>query len=147
MPSPKEKRRIVSNSEAETIKVGYDLAQSMKSGDLIILSGPLGSGKTCLIRGLAIGLGVAPDEINSPSFTIVNEYYGGRMPLFHLDLYRIKDDSELCQIGWDDYLLRDGAVVVEWGEKARRYIPKRRAEIIISIVSEISREILMEFFE
>ena len=131
---------ITTGSEEETIRTGRRFAATLQNGDLVVLTGPLGAGKTCFIKGIALGLGVKEEEIKSPSFTLVNEYYGSR-PLFHFDLYRMKSVSELYQIGWDDYLLRDGIVVVEWGEKAEEFLPEKRVEVAIDIISENERRL------
>lgn len=128
----------------ETVDSGKQLADILKNRDVVVLSGVLGAGKTSLIKGLAAGLGIEPDAVKSPSYTLVNEYRG-RMPLYHLDLYRMKDTSELINIGWDDYLLRDGIVVVEWGEKAGPFLPSERVEIIITIKSENVRHLSIRF--
>jgi tRNA threonylcarbamoyladenosine biosynthesis protein TsaE len=134
----------ISNSENETREFGRELAGQLVNGDLLVLTGPLGAGKTCLIKGIAVGLGVPEEDTKSPSFTLVNEYCG-RMPLYHFDLYRMKDESELYQIGWDEYLMRDGIVVVEWGEKAGIYLPDKRVDISIAIASENIRNIEVTF--
>ncbi len=129
-----------SSSEAETIEFAEKFAGELKSGDVIVLSGPLGAGKTTFIKGLAKGLGISSDAVRSPSFTLVNEYRGDA-DLYHFDLYRMKDISELIEIGWDDYLMRDGIVVVEWGEKAGEYIADDYIKIDFEIVSDNSRDI------
>jgi len=82
--------------------------------------------------------------VKSPSYTIINEY-DGKIPLYHFDLYRMKDPTELYNIGWDDYLMRDGIVVVEWGEKAEEQMPKNRIDIDIEIVSETNRKLQIRF--
>jgi tRNA threonylcarbamoyladenosine biosynthesis protein TsaE len=137
---------ITTGSEEATIRAGKNLATILQNGDLVVLTGPLGAGKTCFIKGIALGLGVKEEEIKSPSFTLVNEYYGSR-PLFHFDLYRMKSVSELYQIGWDDYLLRDGVVVVEWGEKAEEFLPGKRIEVAIDIVSENERRLSIKLLK
>jgi len=133
-----------SGSPAETESIGEQIAEILKVRDMICFTGVLGAGKTCLIKGIGIGLGIPGDEIKSPSFTLVNEY-NGRLPLFHFDLYRMKDISELYHIGWHDYLLRDGIVVVEWGEKADGYLPGNRIDIKMEILSEKGRRINIFF--
>ena len=115
-------------------------ATCFRPGDLLILTGSLGTGKTVFIRGLAKGLGLDENEVNSPSFTLVNEYPGER-PLYHFDLYRIESDSELGEIGWDDYLSRDGIVAVEWGEKIKELIPGNFYQLKFSIAGELDRKI------
>ena len=104
------------------------------------MSGDLGAGKTVFVRGLAKGLGHDEDLVNSPSYTIINEYPGEK-PLYHLDLYRMSDQHELHEIGWEEYLNRDGLVVVEWGEKADDYLPSRYYQISFKIINEDEREI------
>ena len=106
----------ITHSERETEAVGEALAGSLTPGMLIAFTGDLGAGKTAFTRGLARGLGVT-DRVTSPTFTIVNEYEGGRLPLFHFDMYRLESEEELFDIGWEDYLHRGGVCVVEWSEK------------------------------
>jgi len=105
------------HSPAETEALGTEIAKSLSPGTVIAFTGDLGAGKTAFIRGLARGLGVT-DRVTSPTFTIVNEYEGGRMPLFHFDLYRLGSEDELFDIGWEDYLRRRGVCAVEWSERA-----------------------------
>ena len=131
---------IVSHSEKQTVALAKKLAPSFKRGDVISLTGSLGSGKTVFVRGLAGALKIDEAEVNSPSFTFVNEY-PGELPLYHFDLYRIKEPSELYEIGWDEYLGREGLVVVEWGEKAAEMLPERYYRIDFKIISENEREI------
>lgn len=106
-----------SNSPAETRALGRRLADHLTPGTVLAFTGDLGAGKTAFISGLAEGLGVT-DRVTSPTFTIVNEYEGGRLPLFHFDLYRLGGAGELYDIGWDDYLDRRGICAVEWSENA-----------------------------
>lgn len=104
------------HSEAETERVGEDLAHALLPGTVIAFTGDLGAGKTAFTRGLARGLGIR-DRVTSPTFTIVNEYGGGRLPLFHFDMYRLGSSDELFDIGWEDYLRRGGVCAVEWSER------------------------------
>lgn len=131
---------IDSRSAEQTKKVGEKLASVLKSGDVLVLTGPLGAGKTTLIKGLAVGLKVAEDDIKSPSYTLINEHFG-TVALYHFDLYRMNETSELHEIGWDDYLLRDGIVVIEWGEKASGFLPEQKIEISIELISANRRKI------
>ena len=107
--------RFVTNSEEETELLGTRLAKTLTSGAVIAFTGDLGAGKTAFTRGLARGLGIE-DRITSPTFTIVNEYEGGRLPLFHFDMYRLNSSEELFDIGWEDYMVRGGVCAVEWSE-------------------------------
>ena len=105
----------ITNSPSETEAVGAALARVLQPGTIIAYRGDLGAGKTAFTRGLARGLGVQ-EGVTSPTYTIVNEYLGGRMPLFHFDMYRLGSEDELFDIGWDDYLDRGGVCAVEWSE-------------------------------
>ena len=100
---------------AETEALGARLSERLKGGEVIAYTGDLGAGKTAFTRGLARGLGVT-ERVTSPTFTIVNEYTTGRLPLFHFDMYRLGSSEELYEIGWEDYLARDGVCAVEWSE-------------------------------
>lgn len=104
-------------SVEETAALGERLASRLVPGDLIAFSGDLGAGKTVFTGGIAKGLGIT-GYVTSPTFTIVNEYLQGRLPLFHFDLYRLSSEDELFDIGWEDYLSRNGICVVEWSENA-----------------------------
>lgn len=105
----------VTNSPSETEALGESLAGQLEPGTVIAFTGDLGAGKTAFVRGLARGLGVR-ERVTSPTFTIVNEYEGGRLPLFHFDMYRLGSADELFDIGWEDYLARRGVCAVEWSE-------------------------------
>ena len=105
----------VSNSPAETEALGAALAGRLKPGAVVAFSGDLGAGKTAFVRGMARGLDIC-ELVTSPTFTIVNEYEGGRLPLFHFDMYRLSSSDELFDIGWEDYLVRGGVCAVEWSE-------------------------------
>ncbi len=105
----------ITRSASETEKLGARLAQRLLPGDVIALRGGLGAGKTAFTRGLARGLGIG-DPVTSPTYTIVNEYPQGRLPLFHFDMYRLRDAEELFDLGWEDYLDRGGVCAVEWSE-------------------------------
>ena len=106
---------FITNSPVETEKVGEALGKVLKPGTILAYEGDLGAGKTAFTRGLARGLG-ATEPVTSPTYTIVNEYLGGRMPLFHFDMYRLSCTDDLWDIGWEDYLERGGVCAVEWSE-------------------------------
>lgn len=111
----------LSHNEQETEKLGASLAEKLHAGDVVAYQGDLGAGKTAFTRGLARGLGCT-GRVTSPTFTIVNEYEG-RVPLFHFDFYRLGDEEELWDIGWEDYLSRGGVCAVEWSESFPGAIP------------------------
>ena len=106
---------FITNSPLETEKVGEALGKVLKPGSILAYAGDLGAGKTAFTRGLARGLGAA-EQVTSPTYTIVNEYLSGRMPLFHFDMYRLASSDDLWDIGWEDYLERGGVCAVEWSE-------------------------------
>ena len=106
---------FLTSSPEQTEAVGEALAAHLHPGDVIAYYGGLGAGKTAFTRGLARGLGVC-EPVTSPTYTIVNEYLSGRMPLFHFDMYRLSSSEELFDIGWEDYLVRGGVCAVEWSE-------------------------------
>lgn len=105
----------MTHSPEETEALGQALGQTLKGGEIVAYTGDLGAGKTAFTRGLARGLGITM-QVTSPTYTLVNEYTGGRLELFHFDMYRLGSSEELFDIGWDDYLLRGGVCAVEWSE-------------------------------
>ena len=105
----------ITNSPEETEQIGERLAKKLTPGTVLAYRGDLGAGKTAFTRGLARGLGYR-EPVTSPTYTIVNEYLGGRLPLFHFDMYRLRSDDDLWDIGWEDYLDRGGVCAVEWSE-------------------------------
>ena len=133
---------FLTNSPVETEKVGSALGKILKPGTVIAYRGDLGAGKTAFTRGLAKGLG-ADDMVTSPTYTIVNEYLGGRMPLFHFDMYRLSSSDDLWDIGWEDYLERGGVCAVEWSENVDDALEN---PILITIhkLGEESRRITIE---
>lgn len=106
----------------QTEAAGEALARRLHPGDVVALTGGLGAGKTAFTRGIARGLGIT-ERVTSPTYTIVNEYLSGRVPLFHFDLYRLCSEDELFEIGWEDYLSRNGICAVEWSENVPGAIP------------------------
>ena len=109
---------FITNSPEQTEQVGQRLGQALRPGTVLAYLGDLGAGKTAFTRGLARGLG-ATEMVTSPTYTIVNEYLSGRMPLFHFDMYRLSSSDDLWDIGWEDYLERGGVCAVEWSENVR----------------------------
>ncbi len=119
MPS----RMVLTRSEDETRARAETLAKTLRAGDVVLLFGDLGMGKTVFARGLAMGLGVAPGQVRSPSFTLINRY-SGRAPVYHVDLYRIERPSDLEELGLEEILGGDGIAVVEWAERLGPYRPE-----------------------
>ena len=115
----------------ETYELGYNMGKSAKAGDIYCLDGDLGVGKTVFTQGFAKGLGIN-EPINSPTFTIVQEYHEGRLPMYHFDVYRIGDITEMDEIGYEEYFYSDGVCLIEWGNLIREIIPKNSTCITIS---------------
>ena len=110
--------QFITHSLEETELLGQRLGETLSGGEIVAYQGGLGAGKTAFTRGLARGLGISM-RVTSPTYTIVNEYTGGRLPLFHFDMYRLGSAEELFDIGWEDYLARDGVCAVEWSENVQ----------------------------
>ena len=118
------------NSIEETKAIGYNLGKALNSGDIICLTGDLGTGKTHITKGIAEGLEIN-EPITSPTFTIVNEYHSGRLTLFHFDVYRVNDPDEIYAIGFDDYIFSDGVSIIEWANYIEELIPEEYIHIKI----------------
>ena len=130
------------NSPAQTEAVGVALGKALNPGTVIAYRGDLGAGKTAFTRGLARGLGCA-EQVTSPTYTIVNEYLSGRMPLFHFDMYRLHSADDLWDIGWEDYLERGGVCAVEWSENVEDAM-EDAIYVTIEKTGEESRQITIE---
>ncbi|HSA77453.1 MAG TPA: tRNA (adenosine(37)-N6)-threonylcarbamoyltransferase complex ATPase subunit type 1 TsaE [Nitrospirota bacterium] len=131
---------VVTSSHEQTWRIGQMLGSRLEPGDIICLYGDLGAGKTSFSYGIALGLEVKDQYITSPTFTFVNEYKG-RIPFYHIDLYRLKDPEELEGIGFEEYIDSDGVTVIEWAERAEDELPDDRLSVYLSYVNEHSREI------
>ena len=129
----------VTHSEEETMAVARQLAASLSAGDVLLLSGDLGAGKTAFVRGLAQGLGIDENEVSSPTFTLVHEYRGGRLRLHHVDLYRL-DRAATDDLGLDELGVADGILAIEWPDRLTHQLPGARA-IDINIVDDTTRQI------
>jgi len=119
------------SSAEDTLRLGRKLGQGAQEGDVIALLGDLGAGKTTLTQGILSGLGYLK-EVTSPTFSLVQEYLGGRLPAFHFDFYRVETEHELLDLGWDDYLERNGIVIVEWPSLFPQLLPEQTKWIELS---------------
>ncbi len=138
------KMRIVSKSPERTLEIGEALGLLLEKGAVVALVGRLGSGKTLLTQGLARGLGVGPDEyVSSPSFALVNRY-AGRVPIYHIDTYRLGDDVEMVALGYEEYFEPDGVTIIEWADKVEKLLPEKCLRIEIAIVDRTTRELNVE---
>lgn len=133
---------IISHHRDQTADLGRSLGRSLERGTVLALTGDLGAGKTCFTKGLAEGLGIQ-GEVTSPTFTLVHEHTGGRLPLYHIDLYRLDDDDAIDSIGLDDYLHGDGITVVEWADKFADWMPSGVRWVKFRILEGDQREITL----
>ena len=133
---------FITHSPEESERIGAALGNILKPGTVIAYRGDLGAGKTAFTRGLARGLGIT-DPVTSPTYTIVNEYVSGRLPLFHFDMYRLHSADDLFDIGWDDYLERGGICAVEWSENVTEAM-EDALTVTIQKIGEESRKITLE---
>jgi tRNA threonylcarbamoyladenosine biosynthesis protein TsaE len=129
----------VTRSQEETERVAEALATTLQAGDVLLLSGPLGAGKTAFVRGLARGLGIDPDEVSSPTFTLVHDYRGGRLRLFHVDLYRLGTGGAE-DLGLDELGVDDGVLAIEWPDRLGHAF-QGAMEVAIAMEGESSRRI------
>ena len=133
---------FITHSPEETEKIGEALAKSLQPGTILAYRGDLGAGKTAFTRGLARGLD-CKETVTSPTYTIVNEYLGGRLPLFHFDMYRLASSDDLWDIGWEDYLDREGVCAVEWSENVQDAM-EDAITVTIEKLGETTRRITIE---
>jgi len=131
---------VVTHSARETEAFGRSLAEKLRPGTVLAFTGDLGAGKTTLTHGIAEGLGITI-PVTSPTYTIVNEYNQGRMPLIHFDMYRLGSPEELFEIGWEDYLGQNAIFAVEWSENIQAALPPETVYIQIEKMGETSRKI------
>ena len=127
------------HSESDTMAVAREFASTLHAGDVVLLSGDLGAGKTAFVRGLAGGLGANPDDVSSPTFTLVHEYRGGRLPLFHADLYRLQRTT-VEDLGLDEHAVEQGVLAIEWPERLAHPIT-HPILVELRIVDEQRREL------
>ena len=134
---------VQSRGEADTIAFGRRLGALLQTGDLVLLFAPFGAGKTHLTKGIAAAFGVPEADVNSPSFVLINEYEAdrahGRIPIYHVDLYRIETPDELASVGLDDVLAADGVAIIEWAERAADQLPREHLAIVIEYQGENER--------
>ena len=139
------KLTFISTSEEKTIHLGKIIGKHLNGGNIIALTGELGSGKTCITRGIARGMGI-PEEfhVTSPTFTLINEY-PGRIPLYHLDVYRLSGSEDLKDLGYEEYFFGKGVVVIEWAEKIQDIIPSDSIFIYLKYINKNKREIKITY--
>lgn len=132
---------LVLSSEFETNHWGRALAQHLQPGDVLALIGDLGAGKTRLTQGISLGLGIPVEAVTSPTFTLIQEYPQGRLPLRHCDAYRLQSPDEFADLGLDELFAVDGVAIIEWADRVIEYLPRDRLELRLTAVGETSRQI------
>jgi tRNA threonylcarbamoyladenosine biosynthesis protein TsaE len=132
---------FLANSERDTERLGAALASVLPAGTVVGLIGPLGAGKTRLVQAVAAALGVRPGSVTSPTFVLVNEYTSGRLPVYHFDTYRLKDDDDFLNLGPEEYFDSAGVTFVEWADRVATLLPPDHLEITIEPISETERRI------
>lgn len=134
---------VQTKNSDETAAAAQQLAAELQAGDVILLRGEMGAGKTVFAGGLCRALGVQ-EYVTSPTFTVVNEYEGKAFPIFHFDMYRIEDEAELLEIGFDEYLQSGAVCIIEWPQNVESSLPHKRIEVKIEKVGENERKITIE---
>jgi len=134
---------ILTSSPDETLEFGRRLGALLEAGDVVALTGPLGSGKTTLTKGIALGLGVEdPREVTSPTFVLIHQYQG-RVPIYHLDAYRLKSAAEAEALGTEEMFFGDGVVVVEWADRIAGALPPERLDVDLEVKGEAARALTL----
>ncbi len=133
---------IKTNSADETIAIGERLGKLLSPGNVIALYGDLGAGKTTLTRGIAAGIGLDAD-IHSPTFTLIHEH-AGRIPIYHVDLYRLSSEQEVETLGLEEYIYSDGVTIIEWGDRMKSMLPVERLDITLKMTGDTERQLIFE---
>jgi tRNA threonylcarbamoyladenosine biosynthesis protein TsaE len=131
---------VTLHNEQDTDRLGAALAEVLPPGTVVTLIGTLGAGKTRLVQAVAAALGVPRDRVTSPTFVLVNEYRQGRLPIFHFDTYRLKDDDEFLGLGPEEYFDSGGITFIEWADRVADLLPPERLEITLEVTSDASRK-------
>ncbi|MCI0334847.1 MAG: tRNA (adenosine(37)-N6)-threonylcarbamoyltransferase complex ATPase subunit type 1 TsaE [Planctomycetes bacterium] len=132
---------FTANNERDTERLGAALADALPAGTVVGLIGTLGAGKTRIVQAVAAALGVPSGNVTSPTFVLVNEYRGGRLPVYHFDTYRLKDEDEFLALGPEEYFESNGLSFVEWSDRVAKLLPSERLEISIDVIGETERRI------
>ena len=133
----------ISNSPRITASTGGEYARAAKAGDVFALTGDLGAGKTQFVKGFVAEIG-GNAEVTSPTFTLIHEYNGGRLPIYHFDFYRLETPDSVVRLGFDEYVEGDGVCLIEWADRFRELLPARAVWISLAIKSETEREIIRQ---
>jgi tRNA threonylcarbamoyladenosine biosynthesis protein TsaE len=132
---------LITRSPDETVAAGVGLSSHLGAGDVLALFGDLGAGKTHLVKGICAGFGIPPEEVSSPTFTLVNEYRGAAVTVYHVDAYRIRSQAELYEFGYEEYFFGDGLCLIEWPERVGTLLPENAIRLCIDHGGDDSRRI------
>lgn len=131
--------KIITESVNQTLKIGRKIAKNLQKGDIICLFGELGSGKTVLTKGIAQGLGIKRSSVISPSFVLIREYDGAKLPLYHFDLYRLKSPKDILALGYEEYIYDDAVAIIEWADRLGYLLPKEYLKVELFIKANSGR--------
>lgn len=131
--------QLISHSVKDTLNIGRAIARNLRPADIICLFGELGAGKTVLTKGIALGLGIKKEKVISPSFVLIRQYPQARVPLFHFDLYRLKDPADILGLGHEEYLYDDGVTVIEWADRLKQLLPEEFLKIELLLKPGLKR--------
>lgn len=131
--------RFLSHETTETLKIGRKLAGYLQKGDIVCLFGNLGSGKTVLTKGIASGLGIEQDKIISPTFVLIHQYTGAKLPFYHFDLYRLDNFKGILELGYEEYLYGDGITVIEWADRLKTLLPSEYLKVELAVTNKHQR--------
>jgi tRNA threonylcarbamoyladenosine biosynthesis protein TsaE len=134
---------VTSRSLSDTDLLGKQIAAAAEPGDVVALVGTLGAGKTRLVQAIVAALGNAAESVTSPTFVLVNEYPSGRLPVYHFDVYRLKDDDEFLELGAEEYFEQDGLTLIEWGDRVEHLLPERASVVSIEIGEQDERSVVI----
>ncbi|MCX7927662.1 MAG: tRNA (adenosine(37)-N6)-threonylcarbamoyltransferase complex ATPase subunit type 1 TsaE [Candidatus Omnitrophica bacterium] len=135
--------QFISNSEKDTLSLGKKIARKLRPADILCLIGELGSGKTVLAKGICAGLGVIPKEVTSPTFVLMRQYEG-RLTVYHMDLYRLKNPDEILSIGYEEFIFGEGVTLIEWADKLGYLTPKQFLEVYLEVTGQQTRKIFFK---
>ncbi|MCM8796576.1 MAG: tRNA (adenosine(37)-N6)-threonylcarbamoyltransferase complex ATPase subunit type 1 TsaE [Candidatus Omnitrophica bacterium] len=135
--------KLISHSVKDTLRLGRLLGVRLKPADILCLFGGLGSGKTVFTKGIALGMGIPKEKIISPSFVLIREHQGRNMPLYHFDLYRLRKEQDILNLGYEGYFYGEGVTVIEWADRLKKIAPEKSLKIYFSHLNSCSR--LLEF--
>lgn len=137
-------KKFISKNQKQTNEIAKEFVKTLKTGDIVLLQGDLGAGKTTFVKGIVSALHGNPDDVTSPTFTILNEYDLPQYPIYHFDLYRLSNPNELYNIGYEEYFYGDGVCFIEWPERAEEFFDKNVKIVQINKLGESQREIVFQ---